>query len=45
MITVDDIMHVIQQEAGEQILRLSGAGDGDGDINEPFLLTARTHLI
>ena len=47
MITVDDIMHVIQQEAGEDILRLSraGDGDGDGDINEPFLLTARTHLI
>ena len=49
MITVDDIVHVIQQEAGEDILRLSragdGDGDGDGDINEPFLLTARTHLI
>ncbi len=33
MITVDDIVHVIQQEAGEDILRLSGAGDGD--INQP----------
>lgn len=43
MITVDDIVHVIQQEAGEDILRLSGAGDGD--INEPFLLTVRTRLI
>ena len=33
MITVDDIVHVIQEEAGEDILKLSGAGDGD--INEP----------
>ena len=42
MITVDDIVHVISQEAGEDILRLSGAGDGD--INEPVLLTVRTRL-
>ncbi len=35
MITVDDIVHIISQEAGEDILRLSGAGDGD--INEPVL--------
>jgi magnesium transporter len=42
MITVDDIVHVIQQEAGEDILRLSGAGDGD--INEPIALTIRTRL-
>jgi magnesium transporter len=35
MITVDDVVHIIQQEAGEDILRLSGAGDGD--INEPVL--------
>ena len=34
MITVDDIVHVIQQEAGEDILKLSGAGDGD--INQPI---------
>ena len=34
MITVDDIVHVIQEEAGEDILKLSGAGDGD--INEPI---------
>jgi magnesium transporter len=34
MITVDDIVHIIQEEAGEDILRLSGAGDGD--INEPI---------
>jgi magnesium transporter len=35
MITVDDIVHIIQEEAGEDILRLSGAGDGD--INEPVV--------
>jgi magnesium transporter len=34
MITVDDIVHVIQEEAGEDILKLSGAGDGD--INQPI---------
>ncbi|WP_380875642.1 magnesium transporter MgtE [Sphingomonas sp. DBB INV C78] len=33
MITVDDVVHIIQEEAGEDILKLSGAGDGD--INEP----------
>jgi len=43
MITVDDIVHIIQQEAGEDVLRLSGAGDGD--INEPILLTVRTRFI
>ncbi|MBA3896940.1 MAG: magnesium transporter [Sphingomonadaceae bacterium] len=43
MITVDDIVHVIQEEAGEDILKLSGAGDGD--INEPILLTVRTRLV
>ena len=42
MITVDDIVHVIQEEAGEDITRLSGAGDGD--INEPILETVRTRL-
>jgi len=35
MITVDDIVHIISQEAGEDILRLSGAGEGD--INEPVI--------
>ena len=35
IITVDDIVHIIQEEASEDILRLSGAGDGD--INEPVL--------
>lgn len=35
MITVDDIVHIIQEEAGEDILKLSGAGEGD--INEPVM--------
>jgi magnesium transporter len=43
MITVDDIVHIIQEEAGEDILRLSGAGDGD--INQPILMTVRTRLL
>ena len=42
MITVDDIVHIIQEEAGEDVLLLSGAGDGD--INEPIALTVRTRL-
>ncbi len=42
MITVDDVVHIISEEAGEDILRLSGAGDGD--INQPILLTIRTRL-
>ncbi len=41
-ITVDDVVHIIQEEASEDILRLSGAGDGD--INEPIHLTVRTRL-
>ena len=42
MITVDDIVHIIQEEAGEDVLLLSGAGDGD--INEPIRLTVRRRL-
>lgn len=42
MITVDDVVHIIQEEAGEDVLRLSGAGEGD--INEPIRLTVRTRL-
>src|SRR3546814_10091455 len=42
MITVDDIVHIISEEAGEDILRLSGAGEGD--INQPILETVRTRL-
>jgi magnesium transporter len=41
-LTVDDIVHIISEEAGEDILRLSGAGEGD--INEPFALTVRARL-
>ncbi len=35
VITADDIVHIIAEEAGEDILKLSGAGDGD--IFEPVL--------
>jgi magnesium transporter len=42
MITVDDIVHIIQEEAGEDTLLLSGAGDGD--INEPIRFTVKTRL-
>ena len=42
MITVDDVVHIIQQEAGEDILRLSGAGEGD--INEPIVSTIRSRM-
>jgi magnesium transporter len=42
MITVDDIVHIIQEEANEDALLLSGAGDGD--INEPITLTVKTRL-
>jgi magnesium transporter len=42
MITVDDIVHIIQEEAGEDTLLLSGAGDGD--INEPLPSTIKTRM-
>lgn len=32
--TVDDVVHIIQEEASEDALLMSGAGDGD--INEPL---------
>lgn len=35
MITVDDVVHIIQEEASEDILKLSGAGEGD--IYEPVI--------
>lgn len=41
-ITVDDIVHIIQEEAGEDALALSGAGDGD--INEPLRETIKSRL-
>jgi len=43
MITVDDIVHIIQEEAGEDTTQLAGAGDGD--INEPIRLTVRTRVL
>jgi len=42
MITVDDVVHIIQEEAGEDVLLLSGAGGED--INEPVSLTSRRRL-
>jgi magnesium transporter len=36
MITADDVVHIIQEEASEDALLLSGAGT-EGDINEPVL--------
>ncbi|MBM7404940.1 MULTISPECIES: magnesium transporter [Sphingomonas] len=42
VITVDDIVHIIQEEAGEDALLLSGAGEGD--INQPVLESYRTRV-
>jgi magnesium transporter len=42
MITVDDVVHIIQEEAGEDVLLLSGAGDGD--INEPIRETYSSRI-
>ncbi len=42
MITADDIVHIISEEAGEDILRLSGAGEGD--INEPVMDSYRARV-
>ena len=42
MVTVDDVVHIIQEEAGEDALLLSGAGEGD--INQPVLAAVRTRL-
>ena len=42
VITVDDMVHIIQQEAGEDALKLSGAGDGD--INEPVFDTYKVRV-
>ena len=41
-ITVDDIVHIIQEEAGEDALKLAGAGDGD--INEPIFETIKSRM-
>ena len=42
MITVDDVVHIIQEEAGEDVLLLSGAGEGD--INEPLAESYRSRV-
>ncbi len=42
MITVDDVVHIIQEEAGEDVLLLSGAGEGD--INEPLVDTYKARV-
>jgi magnesium transporter len=42
MITVDDVVHIIQEEAGEDVLLLSGAGEGD--INEPLRDSYRSRI-
>ena len=42
MVTVDDIVHIIQEEAGEDVLLLSGAGEGD--INEPLVETYKARV-
>ena len=42
VITVDDIVHIIQEEAGEDILALSNAGEGD--INEPVFDTYKQRV-
>ena len=34
MITADDVVHIVQEEASEDVLLMSGAGT-EGDINEP----------
>ena len=42
MITVDDVVHIIQEEAGEDVLLLSQAGDSD--INAPLSETVRVRM-
>jgi magnesium transporter len=42
MITVDDVVHIIQEEAGEDVLLLSQAGDAD--INAPLADTIRIRM-
>jgi magnesium transporter len=42
MITVDDVVHIISEEAGEDVLLLSGAGEGD--INEPVFDSYKTRV-
>lgn len=41
VITVDDVVHIIQEEADEDILRLAGAGDGDINDNVREIVSTR----
>jgi magnesium transporter len=41
VVTVDDVVHIIQEEADEDILRLSGAGDGDINDNVREIVSTR----
>jgi magnesium transporter len=43
MVTVDDIVHIIQEEASEDVLLMSGAGD-EGDINQPIAESYRARV-
>jgi magnesium transporter len=43
MFTVDDMVHIIQEEASEDVMLLSGAG-GEGDINEPIADSYRSRV-
>ncbi|HEX8192777.1 MAG TPA: magnesium transporter [Allosphingosinicella sp.] len=43
MITVDDVVHIIQEEASEDVLLMSGAGD-EGDINQPLRDSYRARI-
>jgi len=43
MITVDDVVHIIEEEASEDVLLLSGAGE-EGDINEPVAESYRARV-
>jgi magnesium transporter len=43
MITVDDVVHIIQAEASEDVLLMSGAGD-EGDINQPVSESYRARV-
>ena len=43
MITVDDVVHIIQEEASEDVLLLSGVGD-EADINEPVTESYRARV-
>ncbi|MBB4631809.1 magnesium transporter [Sphingosinicella soli] len=42
VVTVDDVVHIIQEEADEDIMRMSGAGDGD--INDSVREIVSTRL-